>query len=115
MSSLLVYISGPMTGLPDYNYPLFNRVAEELRDAGFSVCNPAEFFGGKGDRTREEYMRESVRCLSNCDYVVTLPDWELSAGAVLEVEIAKQMGIPVNPYRSDETPGSLRTYLAQKA
>lgn len=101
---MIVYISGPMTGLPDYNYPLFNQVAAELRAEGYAVCNPAEFFGGKGDQTREAYMRESVRCLAACDYVVTLPDWDKSTGALLEVEIARQMGIPVTDYFSRETP-----------
>lgn len=111
---LIVYISGPMTGLPEYNYPLFNRVADELRAGGFTVCNPAEFFGGLGDRTREEYMRESVRCLVACDYVVTLPDWDRSDGAILEIEIAKQIGIPVANYFDDETPTRATTVLSQK-
>lgn len=92
---MIVYISGPMTGLPEYNYPAFNAAADLLRNGGFTVCNPAEFFGGLGDRTREEYMRESVRCLVACDAVVTLPNWEQSDGAVLEIEIAKQIGLPV--------------------
>jgi hypothetical protein len=95
----IVYISGPMTGLPNYNYPAFNEVAEVLRNGGITVCNPAEFFGGKGDRTREEYMLESIRCLIACDSVVTLPGWELSDGAVLEIEIAKQLGLPITNYK----------------
>lgn len=111
---IIIYISGPMTGLPEYNYPLFNRVAEELRAEGFAVCNPAEFFGGKGDRTREEYMRESIRCLIDCDRVVTLPDWDQSAGAVLEIEIANQIGIPVAGYYDRETPVRTTTVLSQK-
>lgn len=96
----LIYISGPMTGLPEYNYPAFNEAAAMLRRSGFNVCNPAEFFGGKGDRTREEYMVESVRCLIACDVVMTLPDWDKSAGAILEVEIAKQIGLPVSNLRA---------------
>lgn len=38
----VVYISGPMTGRPDYNHPNFNRVANRLRAAGYRVINPAE-------------------------------------------------------------------------
>jgi hypothetical protein len=91
----MIYISGPMTGLPEFNYPAFNAAAASLRRGGFMVCNPAEFFGGKGDRTREEYMVESIRCLIACDAVVTLPNWDKSDGAVLEIEIAKQIGLPI--------------------
>lgn len=115
VEDLVVYLSGPMTGLPEYNYPLFNRVAKELRNTGVTVCNPAEFFGGKGDRTREEYMRESVRRLIACDRVLTLPDWNKSAGAVLEIEIAKQIGMPVASYSVEETPAAIETVQSQKA
>lgn len=115
LEDLVVYLSGPMTGLPEYNYPLFNRVAKELRDTGVTVCNPAEFFGGKGDRTREEYMRESVRRLIACDHVLTLPDWDKSAGAILEIEIAKQIGMPVTSYSAEETPAAIETVQSQKA
>jgi hypothetical protein len=31
--------------------------------------------------------------------VVTLPGWELSDGAILEVEIAKQLGMPIANYK----------------
>lgn len=90
-----VYISGPMTGLKDYNYPAFNFMAKQLREDGHSVCNPAEFFNGEADRTRSEYIRESVVQLLECDMVVTLPGWELSEGASLEVQIARELEYPI--------------------
>lgn len=37
-----LYISGPMTGLPDFNFPAFDRVAEFLTSAGFTPISPAE-------------------------------------------------------------------------
>lgn len=30
-----VYIAGPMTGLPEFNYPAFNACAADLRAKGF--------------------------------------------------------------------------------
>ena len=39
----IVYISGPMTGIAEYNFPLFNRVAAQFRADGYSVLNPAEW------------------------------------------------------------------------
>ena len=38
----LVYLSGPMTGLPDLNFPAFHAAADKLRSQGVQVVNPAE-------------------------------------------------------------------------
>lgn len=90
-----VYISGPMTGVEDYNYPAFDFMAAQLREDGHDVCNPAEFFDGAKDRTRAEYIRESIEQLLECDMLVTLPGWELSDGASLEVQIAAELEYPI--------------------
>ena len=34
-----IYIAGPMTGLPDFNYPAFNAAAARMRALGFEVEN----------------------------------------------------------------------------
>ena len=91
-----IYLSGPMTGLPDYNYPAFNEAAAQLRQFGFRVLNPAEIFGGDMTRSRSEYLKADLLVLiQEAELVVTLPEWEQSAGARLEVEVAFQLGLPV--------------------
>ncbi len=91
-----IYLSGPMTGLPDYNYPAFNEAAAQLRQFGFRVLNPAEIFGGDMTRSRSEYLKADLLLLiQEAELVVTLPEWEQSAGARLEVEVAFQLGLPV--------------------
>lgn len=37
-----VYLSGPMTGLPELNFPAFRVEAARLRALGFEVVNPAD-------------------------------------------------------------------------
>ena len=37
-----IYIAGPMSGLPDLNYPAFHAMAERLRAKGLHVESPAE-------------------------------------------------------------------------
>ena len=37
-----VYISGPMSGLPELNFPAFHAAAASLRAKGLDVVNPAE-------------------------------------------------------------------------
>lgn len=39
----VIYLSGPMKGYPESNYPLFRQVAADLRADGHRVYNPAEF------------------------------------------------------------------------
>ena len=41
MASKRIYISGPMTGMPEHNFPAFHAAADRLRKAGWSVVNPA--------------------------------------------------------------------------
>lgn len=94
-----VYLSGPMTGLPEFNVPAFMAAALRLRTEGHEVFNPAESFGGRLDLPRDEYFRkdfeELVRVANNGGYVVVLPGWEKSRGATLEVLAAAEMGIRV--------------------
>lgn len=94
-----IYLAGPMTGLPDFNYPAFNSAAKELRARGHEVINPAENFQGRQDLPREFYMIKALQTLSSVAFiietVVLLPRWETSAGAQLEVHAAEEMGIKV--------------------
>lgn len=90
-----IYISGPMTGLPEYNFPAFTAEAERLRGLGFDVVNPAEINPDGG--TWEECMRRDVALLVTCDHVATLPGWDKSQGAQLEVYIADRLGIRDSP------------------
>lgn len=91
----MIYLSGPMTGLPEWNYPAFNEAAAYLRAKGYEVFNPAEIFGGETHLPREVYMKEDIRALLNCDTVMMLQGWQDSEGAKLEFQIAKQIGLPV--------------------
>jgi hypothetical protein len=99
-----LYISGPMTGIPEHNFPLFNQVTEYLRGEGFLVYNPAEHFDGKVDLPREQYMREDFACLLHmCNHelrgIVLLPGWENSKGARAEVVMARELGFKFYDWR----------------
>lgn len=92
----IVYIAGPMTGLPDYNYPAFEAAAEHLREClGYDVVSPHELFGGDTTRPYGDYMRTGLMAMLGCDEVYMLPGWERSRGASLERKVAEACGIPV--------------------
>lgn len=90
---LRIYLSGPMTGIPDFNYPLFNRAAAEFRARGYHIENPAE---NPPCDSWGSYMRAAVRQLTTCDRVLMLPGWQESRGAQIERELALDLGIPVD-------------------
>ena len=90
-----IYISGPMTGHEDHNFPAFHAAAERFRKAGWEVANPAENFGGRTDLPRETYLRADVILLAQCDAIALLPGWQDSRGARLECLLARELGIEV--------------------
>lgn len=85
-----IYLSGPMTGLPDFNYPAFNAEAARLRALGYEVVNPAE---NPPQASWADYMRQDIPQLLTCDTLALLPAWHNSRGAKLEHHIAAQLGI----------------------
>lgn len=91
-----VYLSGPMTGLPQSNYPAFDAAAASLRAIGYDVVNPADIGREIGDGLEwSQYMRPCIAALVQCDAVVMLPGWHESRGAMIERDIALALGMQV--------------------
>jgi hypothetical protein len=89
----MLYISGPMTGLPGCNYAAFNDAAKRLRAGGWNVVNPAEHFDGRTDLPRHMYLALDVADLiERCRSIVFLAGWQQSEGARLEAQIAVNRG-----------------------
>lgn len=97
---MLTYISGPMSNLPDLNFPAFHAAAAHLRAQGFDVVNPAEHEEEPG-KDWAHYLRKDIRLLMDCTHVVLLPGWENSKGARLEVHIARELGMSVSLINGD--------------
>jgi hypothetical protein len=83
-----------MTGHFAFNYPAFIAAAERLRAAGYLVECPAENDLPIGQEWHV-YLRHAIKRLVDCDAVATLPAWEHSKGARLEVLIAERLGMTI--------------------
>ena len=100
--STILYVAGPMTGLPEFNYPAFNAAASQLRELGYEVLNPADIdVLYNPDPTQPQewdwYMRHALRMVLNSDALALLPGWENSRGAQLEVKVGKALGMECLP------------------
>lgn len=87
-----VYLSGPMTGLPENNFPAFHAHAAALRAEGYDVVSPAEI---QEAGTWELCLRNDIRELCTCDAIALMPGWEGSKGANLELHLAHRLGMRV--------------------
>jgi hypothetical protein len=107
-----LYIAGPMSNIAQFNFPLFEAVAQALRDDGFTIVSPHECdnpetraaawasadgkAGMEGSETWGECLARDVRMLADgytrpdgggefpIDGIAFLPNWECSRGARLE-------------------------------
>ena len=97
----LVYIAGPHSDPRGQWYVEQNiRAAEiitlELMRMGIATyCPHKQTQHMDGAITREEFILLDIIALSRCDALLTIPGWEDSAGASLEVEYAMRHGIEV--------------------
>ena len=96
-----------MSGVPENNAPAFNKLADELREAGYAVLNPVDLDlvepierTGKYLTDWPKYLKRDIRYLVDCDGVVLLDGWSKSNGARLEVCIAHQLHMPIYRYHN---------------
>lgn len=112
-----VYLAGPMSNLPEFNFPTFFKAEKELQDRGYEVFNPARHDTDKygastfkqcstgnhnelkevlKDRTPtyRDFMKVDLNwIIDNADAIALLPGWENSKGANAEVALAKCLGL----------------------
>ena len=115
-----LYIAGPMTGYPQFNFPAFQEAARTLRALGMEVVSPAEMdeetevagealkskdgklIDGKiAGQTWGDLLGRDVKIVADVvDGVALLQNWERSKGAKLEVTVALLAGKGVYAYHA---------------
>jgi hypothetical protein len=97
-----IYIAGPMTGYPEFNFPAFFTAQYTLEKQGWKVWNPANkdeeagVVGGAGwEKGDDQALMKSgwdfkeaftwdLDKVVNSDGIYLLPGWEKSSGARAE-------------------------------
>jgi hypothetical protein len=99
-----VYIAGPMTGHPLWNFPAFDQASQELRAYGYTPVNPADLdravgFDPARDTPSPTFLREALArdmvAICGCRAVAVLPGWKKSLGALVEVSLAVRLGLTI--------------------
>ncbi|QWY83206.1 protein of unknown function DUF4406 [Rhizobium phage RHph_X2_24] len=93
-----IYLSGPMTGLPDLNYPRFHEVSAQLRADGHIVYNPAEFLHHGKFPIRQAFAEYTSFICNRACTIVMLEGWENSKGANAEKALAENCGLDIVYY-----------------
>jgi hypothetical protein len=110
---VIVYLSGPITGMRDNNRRNFSKAQKKIEEAfaeyeAPQIINPnklaeiVEFTFAEKNRNLfhaikpqwSDYMRYCIEYLVRASCVYFLKGWEKSKGATLERHIAETLGIP---------------------
>lgn len=106
------YLAGPMSGIPQFNFPLFYAVTAELRASGYDIVSPAELDDQEdagcamaspdGDPTNRvhmasktwaDYLARDVKLIADeVQGIIFLPHWCRSRGAKLEAFVGLLQG-----------------------
>jgi hypothetical protein len=88
---MIVYLAGPMSGKPDFNWPEFKRVTKLLRDSGVTVVCPTES-GANHNTPYHECLKADLKLLLSADSITFLLGWTKSKGATFEAVVAYILG-----------------------
>lgn len=103
-----IYIAGPMTGYPLYNFPAFDTAFIQLKALGYNPISPADIDRQHGYDpavdleknfpSKEDCVTRDVAAIVKSDCVVLMPGWETSKGSNMEKCVAEFLGRPVFLY-----------------
>lgn len=96
MKHTCIYIAGPMRGLPGMNHDAFHEAEARLMDLGHEVINPARIEDEFSGVDWAGCLRRDLELIvTRCHTLAVLPGWENSKGALLEVHVARALGMQI--------------------
>lgn len=96
-----VYICGPVSGMPDHNWPAFNAARSTVKQilGHVMVTIPHELVPSSVSEPLAMGLCLAALCAAvenGMDLtIVALPGWRDSLGSLVEVALARKLGVPV--------------------
>ena len=98
-----IYIAGPITGKPNFNWDAFYNAESELQDDNWLTVNPCTSALSRKLQQQETISKSDIKdvmlldisLLANCDAVYMLNGWKESKGACAEYTFAKAIGLQI--------------------
>ena len=95
MTSSLIYLCGPITGMPNGNRSLFQKAENWYINRGHSIVNPHNVAIGLGDVPEHLIVKDELASITTLvDYIALLPGWHDSRDGLVEVAVGLACGIP---------------------
>ena len=94
MTRPVLYVSGPVTGMPNDNREAFEAAADELRACGYIARIP-HWDVRPGEKWPAAMRTTLMAILAQADGLAMLDGWERSEGAQLEAHVASSLMMPV--------------------
>lgn len=98
------YLSGPMAGYKDHNFPAFEIATGQLRDAGLKILSPHEVehpgLSGKEEEWKEYLANDLKAMVADTQSIILLRGWPQSRGAGLELTTSLSLLRPVYYYHN---------------
>lgn len=98
------YLSGPMAGYPEHNFPAFEYAQRVLDSRGYQVISP-HLVENDPDDWAGSLRKDLKIMMSACQGLILLRGWPQSRGARLELQTAVALDWPVLYF--DETTSQL--------
>lgn len=90
-----IYISGAISGIPFHMVTdQFNKAEAELVEKGYEPVNPLNN-GIERSASWLDHMRADIKMLLDCDAIYMLVGWPDSKGAIIEKQLAQNLGLKV--------------------
>jgi hypothetical protein len=126
-----VYVAGPMRGLPEFNFPAFDKERNKLIEQGFNVISPADIDRKSGSPVDGDVTKVtdqnpyiirdffSIFFLASCNPtgqngLLLLEGWEKSTGAAAEFFLARWAKIVLSDTFGLATAGELIQNFVQE-